>query len=508
MDPLPHSNKGTDEPEDQGPGLGLGIRAGGVWMGASFGVQAVAGIGAQILLGFWLSPFDFGVFALFISTVFVFDILAVGGIRTSLTRQARDSIDRSAPVALQASFLLAVTVAIFLVVLSPLVARLFSEPALVPALVFGAVALPLRSYSTVAIPVLQARLEFRTIAIAMSVSTFVRYGVAVGLAAIGWGSMALVVGIVAGVAVLSASLVPTTISAARPRGFQWRPVVGFLRLSRWALSGDVAAGGAIRADYFVLGFFVPTAVLGAYYFAFQLVARVADLMLSISRNVLFPALAQLGGDKFRQVRGIRAAGAAFAIGGGVGTAALIANLPWIEQLIWGGIWASVMPAAVILAMVLPIQIALTSPEQLLKARGLFKKWTVVLLARAGGAAAVALGLGIFTPGELTPTVIAVAMAAFLLVEALVEMGVLSRVLSYPLIKYWQVVLPLGVWFVLTGWLGRVAGNQALENPLESVILASVVVALGSATAAVFSRRAGWFRSDSPREPESLGEYSS
>lgn len=451
-------------------------------MGASIGAQAAIAILAQILLALWLDAVDFGVFAFFLSTTFVFEIAAVAGVRTALTRQPRSAVDRLAPAAFRAGLMSSIAAAVALLILSPWLAALFGEPTLVPILAVGSLALPLRTYSTVAIPVLQARLEFRTVALATAGSSVVRYGVAIGLASIGLGAMSLALGIVIGVAVLSLGLVPATIAAIGRSPEPETSAIGVLRMSRSALLGDTAASAASRIDYLVLGLFAPTAVVGVYYFAFQLVARAGELLLGVSRNVLFPVFAQIGGDASRQLRGLRTAAGALAIVGGLGAALLIAVMPVAESVLWRGRWEVAMPAVALLAMALPVQIAVAVPEQLLKARGSFVAWTLLLLARSLGVAIAAILVGVVAGDALSPTLIAAYITAAIVIGGLAEIAALSKLLSFSLGEYWLTILPLGAWFVAVGWAGRLAGDGASADHLVSMLVAGGVVAVGACLA--------------------------
>jgi len=468
-------------------------RRGGIWIGSSIAIQAGVGGIAQIMLGRWLSPYDFGLFALYISSAFLFAVLASGGIRTALTQKTSTELDELLVPALKTSMLLATGTAIALSLASPVFATIFGEPELAPIIIVGSLALPLRSYAIVAIPALQARFEFRHVAVSITVGALSHYVTALILASLGWGAMSLVIGAVVGATTLSLSLLPGTASlilgatpSAKTRMTDVR------RMSRWPLLGDLATESSIRVDYFVLGLFAPTAVVGGYYFAYQLVSRAGELLLGVARNVLFPVLAQIQSDSARQIRGMYRAAAALAIATGAGAALLIAAMPGVEQLIWGGKWAVAVPAMALLATALPLQIAVTTSEQLLKAKGKFKQWTTILLLRASGVAITALTVGIVAGDTITATTIAGAIALYLIVEALLEMAILSRMLSFSLSRYWKTVIPLWIWFVGIGWLGAIIASAVTGTTILAIVTGGSVSILGLIVVLGPEYRTGWF----------------
>lgn len=481
------------ESEATPPSLRSDVRHGGLWIGSSIAIQAGIGGIAQVLLGRWLTPFDFGLFALYVSSSFVFGVLAVGGIRTALTQRAASELHDLAPPAFKTSIVLAVGSATVLATLSPMFAALFDEPALVPIILVGAIALPLRSYASVAIPALQARLEFRTVAVAVMLGGASHYAVALTLASMGWGAMSLVVGSVTGAAVLSLSLLPATKSIMRGHRQSVAGWADIVRMSRWPLLGDIATDSSTRVDYFILGLFAPTSVVGGYYFAYQLVARAGELLLGVSRNVLFPVLAQIQSDDARQIRGLYRAASALVVATGIGAALLIATMPGVERLVWGGKWTFAVFAMAVLATALPLQIAVTVSEQLLKARGLFRQWTALLVLRATGVAITALAVGIIAGDSVTTTIIAIALAAYLVGEALIEMAVLSRLLSFSLTRYWKIVLPLWAWFAGLGWLGALIAGGFNAGPIFSIAIGGSVVAAGSGVILGIGHRTGRLR---------------
>jgi hypothetical protein len=266
-----------------------------------------------------------------------------------------------------------------------------------------------------------------------------------------------------------------------------------LSMTKWPLAGGHGIHAASRIDYFVLGLFIPTDVVGVYYFAFQLVARAGELLLFISRNVLFPVLSQIQESRDRQVRGVYRAGRALVMAAGVGAALMIGSASSFEQLIWSGQWTIAVPAIAILATLLPGQIALSGPEQLLKARGAFRLWTAIVFARATGVALTAVVVGIAWGNDATATIVASAIAIYGLMAMTVELSVVARVTRFRLPTYAKIVLPVWGALAAVGWVSRGAVEAADTGAPASLLLVAVMVTAAAAAMYGLARRLGWLQ---------------
>jgi PST family polysaccharide transporter len=463
-----------------------------VWTGASIGIQGVVGLAAQVVLARFLTARDFGIFALVVAFSFLLGSLGNFGVRTMMSQRTAEQIDAELIAVYRMGLVAAVLSGIALAALGPVAAALMGESELGLLLPLSATTFVLRPYVAVGLPILQSRLRFREAALVLTGSTTMHYATAIALATAGFGAVSLVVGTQMLVLAQSGLLWWATgtgpIAAARgPSSERLRDVA---RRARWPLLGEVATDASGRIDYLVLGFFVPTAVLGRYYFAFQLVARLHLLLVGVARNVLFPALSQLPDSRARQFAGVRRAGVLLVFAGSAAAAALIASIRSIEQLFWGGEWALAVGAMMYLASVAPLQAFGSVVEQLLKARGRFKRWTAVLFVRAVGIALVALAVGIVLGPDATASAIGLAVAAFLGVSALTETWIMARWLDFRITGLLRTVIP--VWVVLVGWGWAVAAaTSGLDlTAIASVLIEGLLVAMTAAIVGWIVIRAG------------------
>jgi O-antigen/teichoic acid export membrane protein len=202
----------------------------------------------------------------------------------------------------------------------------------------------------------------------------------------------------------------------------------------------------------MLGLFVPTRVVGMYYFAFQLVLRLNALLTGVARDVLFPALAQITERTERQAAGVRRAGVLLALAGGAAAAALIASMSSLEEILWSGRWEDAVPAMMLLASVAPGQAAQAAVEQLVKARGRFRRWTGIITVRSVWSAGVALIVGMVLGADATATGIALTISLFAGLEAVLEVFVVGGGVGVAAGRYWASTLPIWAALVGIGWV--------------------------------------------------------
>jgi O-antigen/teichoic acid export membrane protein len=457
------------------PSLSRVVTGGALWMGGSLGLQVVVGLVAQVVLAGILTPRDFGLFALTVSVSLVLTTTANFGIATLMAqRTPREIAELRTPV-FRAGMWASAICCVALAVISPLAARLLNEPDLQALLLVTAVTFLLKPYTAIANAMLQARLRFARVAWVALLGAVAHYVVAIVLAEAGAGAMSLVIGLQVSALVQPAMLWILSRGEGESRADAVVSTKEAAAMARWPLAGEVAIEGTGRIDFLMLGLFVSTEVVGVYYFAFSLVVRLNRLYEGVTRNVLFPALAQISEHRERQQAGVRRAGLLLALGGGAVAAALIASLYPIEEILWGGRWEAAVPAMMLLSSVSPGQGVQAVVEQLLKARAHFRRWTAVIAVRALGGAVVALVTGAVLGDDATATAIAVPIVVFLVLEAIVEVAVIGGGLGISARRYWAMALP--VWAVLVGggWavVGIVSGMSIAPWPAATLSMGLV-----------------------------------
>lgn len=246
---------------------------------------------SQLVLAWILTPDDFGLVGLCYTVVILAQRLQEMGVRSVLIQRAR-RFHRWATPAFWMSLLAGIGVGLLICATSPLVARFYDEPRLVPLLILFALACPFDGLYTVPSAVLHSQMRFRELVI--------------GSTAVGIGSTILsIVLAMTGFGVYSFPLARTAAAAALPAVYwlQTRPKIGLNpRLRLWPyVFGDsfllLLAGFVFsligQVDYMALGLFRDTDEVGVYFMAYTLSVQLATVFALNLGNVLFPALGKL-----------------------------------------------------------------------------------------------------------------------------------------------------------------------------------------------------------------------
>lgn len=324
-------------------------RGAGLTLAASM-VGRVAAMAAQILTGLLLVEDDFGVYAAAIG------LLAVAGLTRGGSPQSYLVTLPPARRRYRTGTVFWVSMGLYLIgivpllVAAPALAEHLETPSLVPLVwvVSGTTLLvPARS-------VLRARLnaEFRfgAGALAQLVNDVIVYSLTIGLAVLLRNAMALALPVLLGGIVEIALLA----RMARPHrcDFILRPrlLLPVLHQLRWLVAVSAMMSLWTSGDYFVAEFLVPTAVLGGYYFGYQLAVQPGRLFNVSILNVLVPVVRRVAHDPARLQSALRRM---VGVGGFAITAlnvALLAMIAPIEQFVWAGRWAETVTAVQVLAI--------------------------------------------------------------------------------------------------------------------------------------------------------------
>jgi PST family polysaccharide transporter len=437
---------------DDQPSLTRATTEGALWIGGSLGIQIAVGLVAQVILARFLSAHDFGLVALTVSISLIASSVSGFGISTLMAQRTPKEIGLIRAPVMRAGLCAAAGVSVVLAAIGPLASSVFDEPDLLLLLLVNASTFIVKPYAAMATAALQARLQFGQVAWTLLVSAMAHYVIAIVLAAAGMGAMSIMIGIQ-----VQAVVYTVMVWALSRHVDELRPAVETTTtrqaavMARWPLAGEIATEAVGRIDFLMLGLFVPTQVVGMYYFAFQLVVRLNALLTGVARTVLFPALSQISERTDRQTAGVLRAGTLLALVGGAAAAALIASMFSLEEILWSGRWEDAVPAMMLLASVAPGQAAQAAVEQLVKARGHFRRWTGIIAVRSVWSALVALVVGIVLGGGATATGIALAIAVFAAIEAIVEVLVIGGGVGVPAGRYWATTLPFWFALVAIGW---------------------------------------------------------
>lgn len=394
---------------------------------------------AQVVLGWWLSESDFGLYALAIGVTACLQVFRDGGVSLWLARQNRDEFAGNASQGFWLCLVSSVGVALSMALVAPLASIVYREPQICLLILIVAASVPLESYNVVAEANLQVSLRFRALAMLRTVGAFVRYGLTILMAYGNWGPYSFVLPLIPlalfrmGVAFALTGLTPWH------ERMSWRRIGAIFRASKWVFSGTFASSIFRQIDYLVLGLVAPTTVVGVYFFAYQLAVQPVLLFSQSLRRVLIPTFSLAAEDAARKLRAIvRAAAFIGLIASGLFLLfALLAET--LEYLLWQGNWSSAVPAMRWLAAAMPLHLFALLLRMVVQSAGQFRLWGAAIVVRSFGLAATVAIVAVSWSSD--PGSIAAGVACYLAVSSLLEASYLMHRLSIPWQPVFRVVVP-------------------------------------------------------------------
>jgi PST family polysaccharide transporter len=239
-----------------------------------------------------LSPADFGLVALALVFTALLESVADLGVGQALVivRGDEDDVRSRAHTAFTFSVILGAALTLLTVAIAPLAARFFDQPELTALLAVLGTNFLLRALGNTHYALAQKRLEFRARTVAELADVIVRGLAGIALAMAGTGAWSLVVGYLAGTAVLTGvlwGLVPFRPRLELRRAYL-RDLIGFGgTLSAVSVIGAVIA----NVDYVFIGRVLGPAALGLYTLGFRLPELIVINLAIVAGQVLFPAFA-------------------------------------------------------------------------------------------------------------------------------------------------------------------------------------------------------------------------
>lgn len=359
------------------------IARGGLWLIGSAVATRVISFAVQIALGWLLVDEDFGTYAIAISIGALASILRDGGARQILIERGwrqREYVGPAFWLGGALNGLAAGTLALS----GPFFERVYGEPTLSLMLLLIASGLVLGTPSAVFRSKLSYDLRMRELATLRFLSAIVRYGGIITLALAGYGPLSFVlpvplIAIAEGVlGYLYTREKPWKMS---PRFDLWRETI--LKM-RWVVLGVGAMGIFNMGPHMAVGLAVPTAVLGVYFFAYQIVLQIGAILSANINDVLFPSFVHIQSDRPRLTDGALKSLRVSSLMAVFACVALAAAILPLELLLWGGKWRpSVLPVQ-ILALAYPLTVTLAVGLATQQAKGNFRAWGLSLLGLAAG----------------------------------------------------------------------------------------------------------------------------
>jgi len=337
-----------DREESPREGLGTRVAVSARWVAASTAVGMAATWLTAIALARILDRRQFGIAALALLAVAVFQLFQDSGLHAALI-QRRTRIQEAVDTAALYAPMTGVVLAVACVVFAPLGARFFHEPELTGLIRgLGAVFL-LRSFAIVPTALIQRELLFARQSVIAVVASLLQLGSAVTLALLGAGAWAVIgAQIVVAAWWAGASTVASPVTA-HPGRASYTELRALLRYGRHIVVGNVVGFVNSTTDPVAVGRLFGPVRLGAYTLGFQSGSQSVTAVTGISNLLVFPAYAKLQDDlpRFQRayLRSLRFV-CTISVPAGIGLAAIC---DVFVRVLYGDKWAAAIPVLAIIS---------------------------------------------------------------------------------------------------------------------------------------------------------------
>ena len=474
---------------------------GALWTGSAKILVSIIGLVSTVILARLLLPEDFGLVAIASALAMMIATITELSLSQALV-QHDDPTEEHYHSAFTLNLLRGIVLALFIAVISWPTAALYGDSRLTPVILMLALGALVGGVANPKLAHLERRLEFRQFMILSLAEKSAGFVVAISIALAFQSYWALVLGQLA--SQVGRSAASFFVTPYRPAFTirHWRDLFSF---SIWLTLGQAVQAINWRSDPLVLGFFLPTRVLGYFSMGGRIAGMALSDVLHPIAQILFPAFAQLKNDPNRmRAAYVRAHGVVIMIALPLGLGLASIAQPLVALLL-GQNWMGVVPVLQLLA-VSTIITRFVSADPVALATGntkaLFHRDLISL-----GIRIPLLFLGMLLAPILNYSVLNGALAGMLLSAILCDflwnMTLLAKISAITirdqLGAIWR---PACSGFLMLAIVTGVSGNLEFEGTFAGLIMKTMLcVALGGVTY-VFFIASLWFLNGRPQGPES------
>lgn len=269
-----------------------------VWSGLGFGAQGVGQFLVVIVFARYLTKSDNGLVGAAVIVIALGQLFTEAGFGPAVI-QRENLTDEHVRTAFALSMIAGLLMTALVFVGAPLAAAFFHQPRMTDIVRGLAFVFALQAPGVVAMAMLQRDLDFKSIAIAETISYFFGFAlVGVALAINGVGVWSIVIAQLAQAALLTGILVirRSHPRSLRPRGAESKDLLVYAGGMTTARGFNFAA---LNGDNSVVGNQMSAAALGAYKNAYLLAAFPAQMLGQVMDRVIFPVLSRFQNDRER-----------------------------------------------------------------------------------------------------------------------------------------------------------------------------------------------------------------
>lgn len=264
--------------------------SGAAWTSTQLVVTKAVSFGGQLALAAILSPADFGLFSIAMTTGVICMPLQTSGVRDVIIRR-RASTPRISPSAYAVCMALAIPSCLLMLSTIPLLGALYSieqHAQLAQLMIFLSLHPILAGIGIPSNAQLQSEFRFRELSVITAVSTSIDVAIRIGLAYLGFGALSFIIGLLVGTALQSIS----TIALAPPTPVLPRRIMSYwiLRSSMWIVGGEIFLTALEFVDYAVLATITTETQVGIYFMAFTLSNQIVFIFAANIAKVLYASI--------------------------------------------------------------------------------------------------------------------------------------------------------------------------------------------------------------------------
>lgn len=364
-------------------------------VGVASVVMRGGGLIGQYVAGWKLTEADFGLFAVTLAFV-TLSVATLSALRPLFIERLAnghemDNLWRSVLYLLSA-------LAVVLVLISGPLARFLGDADARTILIAMAPTLPLQFYQITGLARLAADHRFADSSRILATAALARHGSLIIFALLGFGVYALILPLYVEALVQNVMLHRAAGPAPRLRG----PIAGAWSTHRaslgWLALTAIALAASLNGDYLAIKPFEATAVVGSYFFGYQLSAAITQPFSMAATNVLVPSFATVK-DRSRLQRSYIDAISILLLVTGLAFGGLAIVGGPLMSMLWQGKWDDAIVAMVLISIGTPVRILQPTCYSLLQALGRWdlhaKLATFNAIAAVGSAAVGAMVGGLF-----------------------------------------------------------------------------------------------------------------
>lgn len=417
-------------------------------------------IASQVVTGLLLSEDDFGIYAIAIGFQTAAGLTRGGDAQSYLVTLPPTARRRRVGTVFAISVVLYLIGIVPVLCIAPQQAARVDAPVLVPLIWVLCAALLTSPIRYVLRARINARLDFRRNAVGAIIGEVTAYSLTVLLALVLRNPLALAIPVLIA---WIAELVYLW-NAARPSLHDFVPSRRFVMPVLHQLRGLIAVAAMVSlwtsGDYLVAGFLVSTAVLGTYFFGYQLAAQPSRMFTASLMNVLVPVVCRVMDDRDRLRSAIRRLLGAGGLAIALVNMGLVAGMAGIERFIWQGRWAEAVYPVQVLSIGLVFSSLLgilTSP--FMAERRYLEAFLCNLIRAVGLIGGVAFGAAALGTADGMATSVALTLLVSSIVTTAWVGGRYGLAIADTLPYLFRCTLPI----VLAGSIAALLGDVLLDS---------------------------------------------